>query len=89
MVLNPGRARKMLAAIRLFNGTAGLLVPEFLLQRLGADRETGRSGVYPFRMFGIRTMLIGADLLLLLGGAPPPCPGGGGRAPPGPPDSPS
>jgi hypothetical protein len=67
MVLNPRRARKMLAAIRLFNGTAGLLVPEFLLRRLGADREAGRPGVYPFRMFGIRTVLIGADLLLLRG----------------------
>jgi len=67
MLLNPGLARKMLAAIRLFNGTAALIAPEFLLRRLGADPETGRSGVYPFRMFGIRTILIGADLLLLRG----------------------
>jgi hypothetical protein len=67
MVLNPGLARKTLAAVRLFNGTAGLLAPGLLLRRLGTDPKIDRSGVYPFRMFGIRTVLIGADLLLLRG----------------------
>ena len=66
-MLDPGLARRVLAAVRLFNGTAGLLVPEFLLRRLGTDPKVDRSGVYPFRMFGIRTILIGADLLLLRG----------------------
>ena len=60
-------AGTLLAAIRLVNGTAGLLAPELLLRRLGADATTGRFGVYPFRMFGIRTILIGADLLVLRG----------------------
>jgi hypothetical protein len=60
-------AGKILAAIRLVNGTAGLLAPELLLRRLGADATTGRYGVYPFRMFGIRTILIGTDLLVLRG----------------------
>ena len=67
MLLNPGLARRMLAAVRLFNGAAGLLVPEFLLRRLGTDPAVNRSGIYPFRMFGIRTILIGADLLVLRG----------------------
>jgi len=67
MLLNPSLARKMLAAVRLFNGTTALFVPELLLRRLGVDPKVDRSGGYPFRMFGIRTILIGADLLLLRG----------------------
>jgi hypothetical protein len=67
MVLSPAVARKTLAAVRLFNGTAGLLVPELLLRRLGTDPKVDRSGIYPFRMFGVRTILLGADLLLLRG----------------------
>ena len=59
--------RRVLAGVRILNGTAGLLAPEFLLRRLGADLQHDRSGIYPFRMFGIRTVLIGADLLLLQG----------------------
>ena len=60
-------ARKTLAMIRNLNGTAGLLEPEALLCRLGVDTARDRSGAYPFRMFGIRTILIGLDLLLLRG----------------------
>jgi hypothetical protein len=67
MSVEPSVARKVLAGVRIFNGTAGLLAPEFLLRRLGADLRHDRSGVYPFRMFGIRTILIGADLLILSG----------------------
>lgn len=63
MLLRPGPARKALAAVRLFNGTAGLLAPRFLLGRLGAGAEAARPGVYPFRMFGVRTILLGLDLL--------------------------
>ena len=61
----PRSTHKLLAAIRIFNGLAGLLVPEFLLRRLGTDPRFDRSGIYPFRMFGIRTVLIGLDLLTL------------------------
>ncbi|MDF3341168.1 hypothetical protein P3H80_27335 [Mycolicibacterium septicum] len=60
-------ARKMLALIRIFNGAAGLLAPEKLLGRLGIDTDQDRSGTYPFRMFGIRTVIIGFELLLLRG----------------------
>jgi hypothetical protein len=66
-MLSPGLARRILAGVRLFNGAAGLLAPEFLLRRLGTDPTRDRSGIYPFRMFGIRTLLIGCDLLLLRG----------------------
>jgi hypothetical protein len=67
MGFDPAVARKVLAGIRIVNGTAGLLAPEFLLGRLGTDLSRDRSGIYPFRMFGIRTVLIGADLLVLHG----------------------
>ena len=67
MGFDPAVPRKVLAAIRIFNGTAALLAPQFLLRRLGTDPSRDRSGFYPFRMFGIRTILIGADLLVLQG----------------------
>ena len=66
-MLSPGMARKTLGAIRIVNGTAGLLAPEYLMRRLGVDTTTDHSGAYPFRMFGIRTVLIGLDLWLLTG----------------------
>jgi hypothetical protein len=64
MLPSPSLARKTLATIRIVNGTAGLLAPEFLLRRLGTDPTVDRSGIYPFRLFGIRTVLIGGDMLL-------------------------
>lgn len=66
-MLGPDTARKTLGAIRIVNGTLGLLAPEFLLRRLGVDVTTDHSGAYPFRMFGIRTVLIGLDLWTLTG----------------------
>lgn len=66
-VLISTAARKALAVIRIVNGMAGLLAPEKLLGRLGVDTSQDRSGTYPFRMFGIRTVLIGLDLLVLHG----------------------
>ena len=67
MVIDAARARKVLGVVRLVNGGLALLAPQFLLRRLGTDPERDPSGIYPFRMFGIRTVLIGADLLLLSG----------------------
>ena len=52
-------ARFALAAIRIFNGATALVAPERLDDRLGLDR----SADYPWRMFGIRTVLMGVDLL--------------------------
>ncbi len=53
-------ARIALAGIRIANGAAALLAPRLLTRRLRADD----AAVYPFRLFGIRTIVIGADLLL-------------------------
>jgi hypothetical protein len=55
-------ARIALAGIRIYNGATGLLKPEKLARRLDVEEAAGPMG-YPFRMFGIRTILIGLDLL--------------------------
>jgi hypothetical protein len=56
-------ARILLALIRLFNGLAALFAPRFLAQRLGVDTDANPAALYIMRMFGIRTVLIGIDLL--------------------------
>jgi hypothetical protein len=56
-------ARVTLAAIRLANGAAALLAPRFLARRLEVEFAAGPMS-YPFRMFGIRTVLIAGDLLV-------------------------
>jgi hypothetical protein len=60
-------ARILLALIRIFNGSAAVLAPQFLSKRLGIDYEANPASLYVWRMFGIRTVLIGADLLLQKG----------------------
>ena len=60
-------ARILLACIRLFNGLAALLAPQALAGRLGIDADKNPAALYVLRMFGIRTVLIGADLLLQKG----------------------
>ncbi len=54
----------ILGSIRLFNGLAALLVPEVTARRLGTDPEANPAPIYPLRMFGVRTVVLGAELLL-------------------------
>jgi hypothetical protein len=61
-------ARITLAGIRLFNGVAALFVPATLARGLGVDPEANRAALYALRLFGVRTVLIGAQLLLRDGG---------------------
>jgi hypothetical protein len=61
-------ARITLAGIRLFNGVAALFVPATLARRLGVDPEANPAALYALRLFGVRTVLIGAKLLLRDGG---------------------
>jgi hypothetical protein len=56
-------ARIALATIRLVNGTMALLAPKLMLRRLGADPAANQVAIYPLRMFGIRTVVLGVDLL--------------------------
>lgn len=56
-------ARVLLASIRLLNGGLALLAPGFLARQVGVDPDANPGITYVFRMFGIRTVLIGAELL--------------------------
>ena len=59
-------ARYGLGGIRVVNGTLGLLAPGVIIRRLGdSTPETNAAAIYGLRLFGIRTVLIGADLFLL------------------------
>ncbi len=60
-------ARILLALVRLFNGLAALLVPGFLARQVGIDPEATPGALYVFRMFGIRTVLLGAELFVQTG----------------------
>lgn len=67
MSVNSLKALRALAIIRLVNGGLGLLAPSFLVRRLAAPNGSQSVAYYPFRMFGIRTLLLGCDLLILRG----------------------
>jgi hypothetical protein len=60
-------ARVLLAGIRLVNGLAALVAPGFLARRIGVDPVANPGITYVFRMFGIRTVLVGAELLFPAG----------------------
>ena len=64
MALSRDHARLALATIRLVNGTLALLAPNMLLRRLGADPAANKVAIYPMRMFGIRTIVLGVQLLI-------------------------
>src|SRR3954447_6397829 len=61
-------AVRALAAIRIVNGTLGLLAPHVLVRRTSSDPTTTEP-YYAFRMFGVRTVVLGIDLLTLTGPA--------------------
>jgi hypothetical protein len=56
-------ARIALAGIRIFNGAAALFAPALLARRLGGDANSNRAALYVLRLFGIRTIIIGIELL--------------------------
>ena len=57
-------ARYALGAIRVVNGVLGLMAPTFIARRLG-DQQPDRNAaaIYGIRLFGVRTIVIGLDLL--------------------------
>jgi hypothetical protein len=60
--------RYALGGIRIVNGTLGLLAPAVIQKRLGdAAPDRNAAAIYGLRLFGIRTVLIGADLIRLRG----------------------
>ncbi len=56
-------ARTSLGLIRIVNGGLGLVAPNALISRIDPDDPPSPAAVYAFRLFGIRTVLIGRDLL--------------------------
>jgi hypothetical protein len=62
------RARIALGVVRLVNGALGLLLPRVLIRRIDAT-DSGPAAVYAFRLFGIRNILIGRDVLARRGEA--------------------
>ncbi len=60
-------ARYALAGVRIVNGSVALIAPSVIIRRFGEAPADDNAAVYGLRMFGIRTVLIGADLLTLTG----------------------
>lgn len=61
------RARIALGAIRLINGATGIIAPSVLVRRLGNQPAVCPAASYAFRLFGVRTVLLAADLLFAKG----------------------
>jgi hypothetical protein len=63
-VLSRRTARQGLAGVRILTGTLGLVAPAILIKRMEPDGRQSPAAVYAFRLFGIRTILLGLDLLI-------------------------
>jgi hypothetical protein len=57
------KARYVLAAIRIVNGLLALVVPSLIIKRFGENPDSSAAAIYGLRLFGVRTVLIGADLV--------------------------
>jgi len=57
------KARYSLAAIRIVNGLLALVAPSLIIKRFGEDPDKDAAAIYGLRLFGVRTVLIGADLI--------------------------
>lgn len=58
-------ARVLLALIRIINGSLGLVAPSRIARPLTEDDDPDAPvpAYYPFRLFGVRTVIIGTELL--------------------------
>jgi len=56
-------ARTLLGLIRMVNGAIGLAAPRLFISRFDPDHRPSPAAIYAFRLFGVRTVLIGLDLL--------------------------
>jgi hypothetical protein len=60
--------RIALAGIRIFNGVVGLFAARRMAAQFGGELGEDKRFVYPARMFGVRTVVLGVDLLTLRAG---------------------
>jgi hypothetical protein len=58
-------ARYALGVIRIVNGAATLFVPVQFARTIGIDPAANPAAIYFMRLFGVRTIVIGAQLLCL------------------------
>jgi hypothetical protein len=56
-------ARVLLAGVRLANGAVSFVSPAAFARRLDLDPDESPGSLYGFRLFGVRTVLIGVQLL--------------------------
>jgi hypothetical protein len=57
------KARYVLAVIRVVNGLLAFVAPALIIKRFGESPDKDAAAVYGLRLFGVRTVLMGADLL--------------------------
>ena len=60
-------ARYALAGIRIINGGLALAAPSVIIERFDEKPGDDSAAVYGLRMFGVRTVVLGVDLLTLTG----------------------
>jgi hypothetical protein len=60
-------ARYALGAVRLVNGGLCLLAPARATRQMGVEPEANPAALYVLRLFGIRTVMIGAEVFVLRG----------------------
>lgn len=56
-------ARTILGVIRLINGSFALLLPRRFTKMFGIDPDENGAAIYVLRLFGVRTVYIGLQLL--------------------------
>jgi len=56
--------RILLAGIRVFNGAAALFAPTWVARQLGGDPNSNPAAIYVLRLFGVRTIVVGIELLV-------------------------
>ena len=60
-------ARFALSGIRIINGGLALAAPGVIIRRFHEEPASDNAAIYGLRMFGVRTVLIGVDLVTLTG----------------------
>lgn len=63
------KARYALALIRIVNGAIALVAPSIIVKRFGETPGESAAATYGLRLFGVRTVLIGVDLVTQRGPA--------------------
>ncbi len=63
------KARYALALIRIVNGAIALVAPSIIVKRFGETPGESAAATYGLRLFGVRTVLIGVDLITQRGPA--------------------